>query len=69
MISVHSFKRWDHAKGEYYFPKFKATEAAIKARRGVIIPETEEKITADLLDWQGRYDASRRKGVSHGQFV
>jgi hypothetical protein len=69
VISVHAFKRWDHAKAGYCFPKFKATEAAIKARRGVIISGTEEKIAADQLDWQGRYDPRQRKGISYGQFV
>jgi len=59
MISVHSFKQWNHEKAEYRFPKFKTTEAGIRARRGVIILGTEEKVTADQLDWQGRYDPSR----------
>lgn len=69
MISVHSFKRWDHAKAEYYFPKFKTTEAGIKARRGVLIVDTEEKISADRLDWQGRYFPAGRKGTSYGRFT
>lgn len=60
MIKVHSFKRWNHEKAEYSYPKLKRTEAAIKARGGVIIPETEEKITSDKLDCRGRYDPRRR---------
>jgi hypothetical protein len=69
MISVHSYKRWDHAKAGYYFPKAKSTEAAIKACGGVIIPETEEKVAPHKVDRLGRYNPMQRKGISHGQFV
>jgi hypothetical protein len=60
MIKVHAFKRWNHEKAQYYFPKLKGTEAAIKACGGVIIPETEEKISPDKLDRRGRYDPQLR---------
>lgn len=56
MIGVHSYKRWDHEKAEYYFPKVKRTEAAIKACGGVIIPGTEQRVTSEKLDLRGRYD-------------
>ncbi len=59
MISVHAFKRWNHQKAEYQFPKFKRTAEAIKACRGVLISDTEEKVEAHKLDWQGRYDPAR----------
>lgn len=59
MVKVHSFKRWNREKAEYSFPKLKRTEAAIEACGGVIIPETEEKIASDKLDWRGRYDPER----------
>ncbi len=66
MIIVHAFKRWNYQKAEYDFPKFKATADAIKARRGVIIPETEEKVSADKLDWQGRYEPARWSTAKSG---
>jgi hypothetical protein len=59
MISVHAFKRWNHTKAEYDFPKFKRTAESIKARQCVIIPDTEEKVSAHMLDFQGRYDPAR----------
>ncbi len=59
MIIVHAFKRWNHTKAEYDFPKFKRTAEAIKARQFVIIPDTEEKVAAHMLDFQGRYDPAR----------
>lgn len=69
MISVHSYKIWDHARAEYYFPKAKRTETAIMAGGGVIIPGTEEKIRPEQLNRRGQYDPVQRKGVSHGQFI
>ncbi len=56
MIIVHAYKRWNHTKAEYDFPKFKRTAEAIKARQCVIISDTEEKVAAHQLDFQGRYD-------------
>jgi hypothetical protein len=70
MISVYAFKQWNHQKAEYDFPKFKGTAEVIKARQGVIIPETEEKVTPDKLDWRGRYDPlrwGRVKSESHAR--
>ncbi len=61
MVSVHSYKRWDHTKAEYYFPKTKGTEAAIKACGGVIIIGTEEKVAPHQLDRRGQYDPAGRK--------
>ncbi|MGB7125830.1 MAG: hypothetical protein WBD42_03250 [Methylovirgula sp.] len=55
MVSVHAFKRWNHQKGEYHYPSVKMTEDGIKACRGVIIPDTEEKVHRSHLDFVGRY--------------
>jgi hypothetical protein len=59
MITVHAFKRWNYGKGEYAYPKFKRTEKGIKACRGVLIPDTEERVEQFKLDFQGRYDPKR----------
>jgi hypothetical protein len=59
MVSVHAFKRWNYGKDEYDYPKFKRSADAIKACRGVLIPDTEEWIDQFKLDFQGRYDPKR----------
>ena len=61
VVSVHAFKQWNHKKADYDFPKFKKTSDAIKACHGVIIPNTEEKVTPDKVDWLGRYDPAQSK--------
>jgi hypothetical protein len=67
MISVHAFKRWNHKKAEYDFPKFKRTADAIRACGGVIIPETEEKVASDKVDWSGRYDPTHLSSEIRGR--
>jgi hypothetical protein len=67
MVVVHAFKRWNHQKAEYDFSKFKRTEDGIKACRGVLIPDTEEKIDQFKLDFQGRYDPKRWINTAEGQ--
>ena len=59
MISVHGFKRWNHDRAEYDYPKCKKTADGIRACHGVMIPRTEEWIDQYKLDWQGRYDPKR----------
>jgi len=56
---VHSYKRWNHGKAEYHFPKVKGTEAAIRARAGIVIPGTGERVSSEKLDWRGLYDPAR----------
>ena len=64
MISVHSYKRWDHTKAEYYFPKVKRTEAAIRACGGVLILGTEEKVARSQLDPRGQCDPAQKSRQS-----
>jgi hypothetical protein len=67
LISVHGFKQWNHKRAEYDFPTFKKTSDAITAGRGVIIPNTEEKVTRDKIDGLGRYDSARWKRLTGGE--
>ncbi len=66
MVSVHAFKRWNHQKAEYHYPSVKMTEDGIKACRGVIIPETEEKVHRSQLDFIGRYVPEKGLAMRRG---
>jgi hypothetical protein len=66
MVSVHAFKRWNHKNGEYHYPSVKMTEDAIKACRGVIIPDTEEKVHRSQLDFIGRYVPEKALAMPRG---
>ena len=58
-LATLAFDGPGQGEAEYDFPKFKRTAESIKARQCVIIPDTEEKVSAHMLDFQGRYDPAR----------
>jgi hypothetical protein len=66
MTTVHAFKRWNHQKGEYHYPSVKMTEDGIKACRGLVIPDTEEKVHRSRLDFVGRYLPEKGSATSRG---